>query len=52
MATAGVIVAMLANVAAHRFGFEFWGIRADDTRRSMARMVYTSITDQKPPADT
>ena len=51
MATAGVIVAMLASVASHRWGFEFWGIRRDDTRRSMARMIYTSITNQKPPAD-
>ena len=51
MATAGVIVAMLASVASHRWGFEFWGIRRDDTRRSMARMIYTSITGQKPPAD-
>jgi AcrR family transcriptional regulator len=50
MATAGVIVAMLANVAVHRWGFEFWGIRGDDTRRSMARMIYSTITGQKPPA--
>ena len=52
MATAGVIVAMLANVASHRWGFEFWGIRSDDTRRSMARIIYTQMTGQKPPADT
>ena len=50
MATAGVLVSMLAHVAAHRYGFEFWGIRTDDTRRSMARIVYTTITGQKPPA--
>lgn len=50
MATAGVLVSMLAHVAAHRYGFEFWGIRTDDTRRSMARIVYTTVTGQKPPA--
>lgn len=49
MATAGVLVSMLAHVAAHRYGFEFWGIRTDDTRRSMARIVYTTVTGQKPP---
>ena len=49
MAAAGVLVAMLAHVAAHRYGFEFWGIRTDDTRRSMARIVFTTVTGQKPP---
>jgi AcrR family transcriptional regulator len=49
MATAGVVVSMLAHVAAHRWGFEFWGIRTDDTRTAMARIVYTSITGAKPP---
>jgi len=51
MATAGVLVSMLAHVAAHRWGFEFWGIKTDDSRRSMARIVYTTVTGQKPPAD-
>ena len=50
LAPAGVLVAMLAQVAAHRYGFEFWGIRTDDTRRSMARIVFTTVTGQKPPA--
>lgn len=50
MATAGVLVSMLAHVAAHRYGFEFWGIRGDDLRRSMTRIVYTTVTGQKPPA--
>ena len=27
MAVAGTLVAMYASVAAHRYGFEFWGIR-------------------------
>jgi AcrR family transcriptional regulator len=51
MAVAGVLVSMLAHVAAHRYGFEFWGIRTDDLQRSMARIVYTTITGQRPPAD-
>ena len=49
MATAGVLVSMLAHVAAHRYGFEFWGIRTDDTRRSITRIMYTTVTGQKPP---
>jgi AcrR family transcriptional regulator len=49
MATAGVLVSMLAHVAAHRYGFEFWGIRTDDLRRSMARVVHTTVTGQRPP---
>ncbi|MEI7594055.1 MAG: TetR family transcriptional regulator [Actinomycetes bacterium] len=51
LAPAGVVVAMLAHVSSHRYGFEFWGIRTDDTRRSMARIVYTTVTGQKLPAD-
>jgi AcrR family transcriptional regulator len=50
LAPAGVLVAMLAHVAAHRYGFEFWGIRTGDTRKSMARIVFTTVTGQKPPA--
>lgn len=50
MATAGVVIAMLAHVSAHRYGFEFWGIRTDDVRRSLGRIVYTTVTGQKPPA--
>lgn len=51
MATAGVLVSMLAHVSGHRFGFEFWGIRTDDLRRSMARVVYSTVTGQRPPAE-
>ena len=51
MASAGVLVSMLAHVAAHRYGFEFWGIRSDDLRRSMARIILTTVTSQKPPAE-
>ena len=44
------LVAMLAHVAAHRYGFEFWGIKTADVREAMARKVYWGITGQKPPA--
>lgn len=47
-AIAGVLVAMLAHVSAHRLGFEFWGVRADDLKATMARIVYWSVTGQKP----
>ena len=49
-AIAGVLVAMLAHVSAHRLGFEFWGVRTDDLRETMARLVFWSVTGQKPPA--
>jgi AcrR family transcriptional regulator len=49
MATAGVLVAMLAHVAAHHYGFEFWGIRTADMRASLARQVAWGVTGTKPP---
>ena len=49
MATAGVLVAMLAQVSSHRYGFEFWGIRTSELRRSMAHLIYWAVTGQKPP---
>lgn len=49
-AIAGVLIAMLAHVSAHRLGFEFWGVRAEDLQAVMARIVYWGITGQKPPA--
>jgi AcrR family transcriptional regulator len=49
MATAGVLVAMLAQVSSHRYGFEFWGIRTVELRRSMAHLIYWAVTGQKPP---
>ncbi len=48
-ATAGPLVSMLAHVAAHRYGFEFWGIRTADTRTSMARQLYWGVTGHEPP---
>ncbi len=49
MATAGILVSMLAHVAAHQYGFEFWGIRTKDLRASMARQVAWGITGIVPP---
>jgi AcrR family transcriptional regulator len=48
-AVAGSLVAMLAHVAQHRYGFEFWGIKTAGVRQAMARQVYWGITGQKPP---
>lgn len=50
MATAGVLVAMLGQVAGHRIGFEQWGIRTSDVRASMAHLVFWAVTGQRPPA--
>jgi AcrR family transcriptional regulator len=49
MANAGVLVSMLAHVAAHHYGFEFWGIRTADLRVSLARQVAWGVTGTKPP---
>jgi AcrR family transcriptional regulator len=48
MAQVGVVVAMLSNVARHRFGFEFWGIKGDATRHSMARILAWVVSGQRP----
>ncbi len=52
MATAGVLVSMLAHVAAHRYGFEFYGIRTAELRNSMAHILHATVTGQRPPADS
>jgi AcrR family transcriptional regulator len=49
MATAGVLVSMLAHVGAHHYGFEFWGIRTADLRVTMARQIAWGLTGVKPP---
>jgi len=43
-AQAASLVSMLAHVASHRYGFEFWGIRMDDMRRSLVGIVATGLT--------
>jgi len=50
MASAAVLVSMLAHVSAHRFGMEFWGIRTAGLIDNLTRIVYWSITGRKPPA--
>jgi len=49
MAMAGVLVAMLANVAAHRYGFEFWGIPTVASRSSMADLICWGVAGQPSP---
>jgi hypothetical protein len=48
-AQAASIVSMLAHVASHRYGFEFWGIRLEDMRLSLGRTVAWSVTGRRPP---
>ena len=47
-AHAAALVSLLAHVAEHRYGFEFWGIRLDDVRKSTARHVAWGITGRSP----
>ncbi len=52
MAVAGTLVAMLASVSAHRYGFEFWGIRTGNLVDTQARMLHWAVTGRPaPPAD-
>ena len=48
MAQAATLVSMLAHVAQHRYGFEFWGIRMEDMRRSLGQILYQGVTGKKP----
>jgi AcrR family transcriptional regulator len=50
MAAAGTLIAMLAQVAAHRYGFEFWGIRTASLVDSQARFLHWSVTGRGAPA--
>ncbi len=43
-AHAAALVSLLAHVAEHRYGFDFWGIKLDDVRKSTARHVAWGIT--------
>jgi AcrR family transcriptional regulator len=49
MAVAGTLVAMLAQVAGHRYGFEFWGIRTASLVDSQARLLHWSVTGRPAP---
>ncbi len=50
MAVAGSLVAMFASVSAHRYGFEFWGIRTRNLIDSQARMLHWAVTGRPAPA--
>jgi hypothetical protein len=41
---------MLAQVAGHRYGFEFWGIRTASLVDSQARLLHWSVTGRPAPA--
>lgn len=49
MAVAGTLVAMYASVAAHRYGFEFWGIRTSALVDTQARMLHWAVTGRPGP---
>ena len=51
MAVAGTLVAMFASVSAHRYGFEFWGIRTRHLVDTQARLLHWAVTGRAvPPA--
>jgi len=52
MAVAGTLVAMFASVSAHRYGFEFWGIRTRHLVDSQARLLHWAVTGRAAPPDT
>jgi AcrR family transcriptional regulator len=51
MAVAATVVSMLAHVAAHRYGYEFWGIRTASMSDVEARLLYWAVTGREVPAD-
>jgi hypothetical protein len=48
-AAAFVLVAMLAHSAAHRYGFEFWGVRTAAAVETITRIVHWTVTGKKLP---
>jgi len=50
MAVAATVISMLAHVAAHRYGFEFWGIRTSSMTDSQARILHWAVTGRPAPA--
>jgi AcrR family transcriptional regulator len=52
MAVAGTLVTMFASVSAHRYGFEFWGIRTRDLIDTQARMLHWAVTGRPAPQGT
>lgn len=51
MAVAGTLVAMFASVAAHRYGFEFWGIRTRNLIDTQARLLHWAVTGRPGPTE-
>ncbi len=49
MAVAATLISMLAHVAAHRYGFEFWGIRTTSMVDSQARVLHWAVTGRTAP---
>jgi len=49
MATAGVLVGLLAQIAGHQSGFEAWDIKFGDVREAMIRLIYWGVTGPKVP---
>jgi AcrR family transcriptional regulator len=49
MAVAGTLISMLAHVAAHQYGFEFWGIRTSAMVDSQARILHWAVTGRPGP---
>jgi hypothetical protein len=41
---------MFASVSAHRYGFEFWGIRTGHLIDTQARMLHWAVTGREAPA--
>jgi AcrR family transcriptional regulator len=50
MAVAATLISMLAHVAAHQYGFEFWGIRTTAMIDSQARVLHWAVTGRAAPA--
>jgi len=49
MAAAATVISMLAHVASHRYGFEFWGIRTASMVDSQARLLLWAVTGRAAP---
>jgi len=47
-ATSFVLVSMLANSAAHRYGMEFWGVRTSRQVDALARILHGAVTGPAP----
>ena len=50
MAVAATLISMLAHVATHRYGFEFWGIRTTAMIDSQTRVLHWAVTGKPAPS--